>query len=445
MKTKKFTALIAALVIVVCALPNVTMAASLTGSGTKQDPYVIKTAEDLVNLSKLEEVGYATLENDIDMSNVKPETTYIIKKLTGEFDGKGHTVSNLAITSQEGNYSYSGSTIYNVGFVGELSGKIKNLKVSDFNFTSIAKYNYAGALAGCVSANATVEISDCIAEKGALLASSSASSYTYIGGLIGYVMGNVDGTTNVTLKNNISDVDISGSGSSYGGGVIGASAAYANIAVNKCAVLGDVTSSGSGKVCGVVGYFSSPSSVTLEISDSYYGGKLNSSSKYAIGYHSRYEKLQNITCTNFYYDKTLSGASIDAIYGETVPNCMGKATDEIKALKIDGFETNSAFGGYPVPKQSTSNSGDTVYSVSLTDNKTAIVSAAKEGTYYVVFAAYKGSELIGIDVVSKEFTKGTNQSVTASDDFNYSGADKIKALFLRSLEDIYPLCEAAQK
>ncbi len=98
-----------------------------------------------------------------------------------------------------------------------------------------------------------------------------------------------------------------------------------------------------------------------------------------------------------------------------------------------------------MPKLSTSNSGDNLYSISLTDNKTAVVSAAKKGTYYVVFAAYKGSELIGADVVSKEFTNGTSQPVTASDKFNYSGANKIKVLFLRSCEEIYPLCEVAQK
>ena len=57
-----------------------------SGSGTPEEPYIVKTAEELLALGEMEEVGYVRLDADIDMSGVTGKSC-IIQKLTGEFDG----------------------------------------------------------------------------------------------------------------------------------------------------------------------------------------------------------------------------------------------------------------------------------------------------------------------------------------------------------------------
>ena len=56
----KVTALLAALVVAVCAMPAAVSADSTTlvGSGTEKDPYVVTTAAQLQELNKEEKVGY---------------------------------------------------------------------------------------------------------------------------------------------------------------------------------------------------------------------------------------------------------------------------------------------------------------------------------------------------------------------------------------------------
>ena len=74
----------------------------------------IKTPEDLIRLSNLVNNGEGTfngtvvLEDDIDMSKVSSSFNPIgftkEKTFSGEFDGKGYTISNLSITSDKSRY-----------------------------------------------------------------------------------------------------------------------------------------------------------------------------------------------------------------------------------------------------------------------------------------------------------------------------------------------------
>ena len=71
------------------------------GSGTKEDPYNIYTAQDLKNMKDLlieKKVTYFRLQEDIDMSSIESwiplnwESPY---ELGVDFDGNGHTISNF--------------------------------------------------------------------------------------------------------------------------------------------------------------------------------------------------------------------------------------------------------------------------------------------------------------------------------------------------------------
>lgn len=446
----KVTALLAALVVAVCAMPAAVSANStLVGSGTEKDPYVVTTAEQLKELNTKDGVGYVQLGADIDMSDVVLDNkTYVIKKLTGKFDGKGYAISNLTLAGGTGTSTWQGTTYVNTGLIGELAGTIKNIRVEIKDITDINKVNTVGVLAGQISEGSTATIDNCIASG--KMSCSTGDGNTLIGGLVGMITGSKDKCTTITVDNCISNVAISGASSTYYGGIIGSAQYYSNVNISNSSILGNI--SGSGNAGGVVGYINS-GSVSLELSNTLLCAKVGASKNFGISYNT--SSITNKKITAFYYDSTLnpspySWSSFEMLkngnYGLT--GCTAKTTAEMKSLNLEGFEVvEGKYNGYPVPVWKISGGDEPItYSITLDDSKIkAVVSAAKTGTYCVVFAAYNGDTLTSVDVVKHSFTASADQTVTASDKFNTTGATTVKAMLLRSLEDIYPLCEAAQK
>lgn len=447
----KVTALLAALVVAVCAMPAAVSADStLVGSGTQNEPYVVTTAEQLQELNKQDEAGYVQLGADIDMNGVVLDNkTYVIKKLTGEFDGKGHTISNLTLAGGTGTSTWQGTTYVNTGLIGELAGTVKNIRVEIKDITDINKVNTIGVLAGQISEGSMATIDNCIASGS--ITDATGNGFTAVGGLVGMLTGSTDKPSTITVNNCISNVNITGkSGSIYCGGIIGSAQYYSNVNISNSSILGNI--SGSGNAGGVVGYINS-GSVSLELSNTLLCAKVGASKNFGISYNT--SSITNKKITTFYYDSTLnpspySWSSFEMLkngnYGLT--GCYSKTTAEMKSLNLEGFEVvEGKYSGYPVPVWKTSGGDEPItYSITLDDSKIkAVVSAAKPGTYCVVFASYNGDTLTSVGVVKRKFDADANQSVDAPKDFNATGAKTVKAMLLRSLEDIYPLCEAAQK
>jgi hypothetical protein len=71
------------------------------GSGTKEDPYNLYTAQDLMGMRELlveKKITYFRLQNDIDMSGIEnwvPLNFASPYELGVDFDGNGHTISNF--------------------------------------------------------------------------------------------------------------------------------------------------------------------------------------------------------------------------------------------------------------------------------------------------------------------------------------------------------------
>lgn len=437
----KVTALLAVLVVAVCAMPAAVSADSTTlkGSGTQNEPYVVTTAEQLQELNKQDEVGYVQLGADIDMNGVVLDNkTYVIKKLTGEFDGKGHTISNLKL---------EGKANTNTGLISELTGNITEVALENIDITDgISNNSIVGTLAGYIPEGSSVSIDKCIVTGNI---SNNISGTLYIGGLVGCIEGTINSVCTVNLTNCISDVEISYKGN-YAGGLIGYAKYYVSATISRCAILGNVTSNASScKMGGIIGYFNS-SEMMLNIVNVCLSGKLEKG-KYGIGYSFATPKL---TVDGFYYDNEKNKpkySSFELLNKKSeldLSKCYPKTTAEMKSLKLDGFEVvDGKYDGYPVPVWKTSGGDEPItYSITLDDSKAkAVVSAAAAGTYCVVFAAYNSDTLTSVDVVKQSFTASANQTVTASVNFKTDGATTVKAMLLRSLEDIYPLCEAAQK
>ena len=113
---KRSLALLIAAAMLVLALPLGALASGaadpawvigLTGSGTESDPYLITTGGELRSLARAVNSGsdmrgvFFTLACDIDVSSAEwePIGTGEPKPFAGSFDGNGHTVSGMRITS----------------------------------------------------------------------------------------------------------------------------------------------------------------------------------------------------------------------------------------------------------------------------------------------------------------------------------------------------------
>ena len=125
------------------------------GAGTTDDPYLIDTAADLLELGDHSEDydAYFLLTSDIDLSSAGVFTTAVIANdtdgfdFTGVFNGNGHTINNLTINA--------GSTGNNkLGLFGSIDGgTIKNLLVLNVSITSGNGSIQLGGLAGFNNGN----------------------------------------------------------------------------------------------------------------------------------------------------------------------------------------------------------------------------------------------------------------------------------------------------
>ena len=285
-----------------------------TGDGSKENPYVITTEEELRALSQLSKGDYYygtyfVLGGNIDMNDGDDgnEMTPIGKNGTGSFyghfDGKGYTISNLHISGKVvahvGLFALNNGTITGVTLAGctvtdeagtEYTGGIVGLNnssgtVSGCHITGnssvsstgasyylggIVGFNGDGTVRGCTSAatvSATVgnyfryvggivgynggTVSGC-GNTGGVAISGTGSSYYHCGGIVGYIYsGTVSGCINKGA------VSSSANGSNYAGGIAGSAESDASVKIENCANGGAVTATGGTKNCagGIVGYY----------------------------------------------------------------------------------------------------------------------------------------------------------------------------------------------
>ncbi|QHI73853.1 immunoglobulin-like domain-containing protein [Aminipila terrae] len=220
------------------------------GDGSKENPYVIKNADELSWFS--EEANKtltlcAVLGEDINMGGEsrpwKPIGTGLDsqKPYTGVFDGKGHTVSGIYINC-EGKY---------LGFFGNLgSGStVKNLTVKGRITNSATGATYTGGIAGC--ANGGSQIVNC-----ANYADVSVKGGTTVGGLVGGTEGNSN--SNIKILGSLNSGSVSGK--RMAGGIIGVAKF---VDVSYCYNNGDISTSSS-YVGGILGSTSSSSKSNLQ-------------------------------------------------------------------------------------------------------------------------------------------------------------------------------------
>lgn len=224
---------------------------SLEGEGTEESPYIVGSAGDLkrmqlmVNASAEDASAYYRLTNDIDFNGMQwlPMGKNSIQ-FKGVFDGGGHKIENLKISSN-GVYS---------GFFGYINGaEIRNVSLegSLTSGTGSGSYLYTGgAAAYAVSSKITNVTCD--------IRMSVVSDIHYtlvVGGVAGFSTG-----TDLSKSRNDGDIDIThgystSAGYLYAGGIVGQNAA----SVTSCTNTGNIRVSHEGSqsenayVSGIVG------------------------------------------------------------------------------------------------------------------------------------------------------------------------------------------------
>ena len=87
------------------------------GDGTKASPFIITKWQQLKFLGMYND-SYFKLDKNL---NAEGQALLHLRNFKGELDGNGKKISNFSVTSEKG------------GFIGTLSGKVKNLILSDFS------------------------------------------------------------------------------------------------------------------------------------------------------------------------------------------------------------------------------------------------------------------------------------------------------------------------
>ena len=179
--------------------------------------YTVYNADGLMNIAELVNGGKTdiniTLTADIDLTGKDwtPIGTSFSNKYTGTFDGGGHTIKGLTVTTNDQFVGLFGSIGY--------AGTVKNVMMEDVQITSNRSSGFAGGVAGY--SDGTIE--NCSV-------SGSVSGTICAGGVVGVqIGGSITGcSSSATVK-----------GTSYVGGVAGETNAGATMAA--CYATGNVT------------------------------------------------------------------------------------------------------------------------------------------------------------------------------------------------------------
>ncbi|WP_026320164.1 fimbrillin family protein [Phocaeicola barnesiae] len=214
----------------------------------------LKVAADEVNSGNTD--INITLDNDIDLTGINwtPIGTYD-NPYTGTFDGGGHTITGLTVTTSD---RYVGL----FGCIGS-GGKVKDVTLKDVQIESdngtsdvggVAGWSYGNiencSVSGSVSCSGSHSIAGGVVgfQVGGSLTGCSSSAtvkgVTYAGGIAGST--NSGATLTACYATGNVTIESSGTGSYFAGGVVGNNGSSSTL--KACYAWGSVTGSGSGTV-----------------------------------------------------------------------------------------------------------------------------------------------------------------------------------------------------
>ena len=214
--------------------------------------YTVTSADGLMNVAKLVNGGKTdiniTLDKNIDLTGKgwTPIGTSFDNSYKGTFDGGGHTITGLTVTTND---QFVGLFCYL-----NRAGMVKNVVMEGIQITSNHMFGCTGGVVGYswgtienCSVSGSVSGTDCVGgvvgsqKAGSIIGCSSSATVKgkhYVGGVAGEKWGTMTAcyaTGNVTLE-------IASQKNNFGGGVVGLNGGSRVLA---CYATGNVTSTGS--------------------------------------------------------------------------------------------------------------------------------------------------------------------------------------------------------
>ena len=228
---------------------------TIEGNGS----YTVTSADGLMNVAELVNGGKTdiniTLDKNIDLTGKgwTPIGTDYDNSYTGTFDGGGHTITGLTVTTND---EYAGLFGY-LGNFGNAAGTVKNVVMDGIQITCNHRLGYAGGVAGfswgtienCSvsgSISGTVSVGGVVGAQRDRSITGCSSSATVkgtlnVGGVAGQTSFGATLTACYATGNVIIEIDRTQNIS--GGGLVGFND---GISLLSCYATGNVTSTGSG-------------------------------------------------------------------------------------------------------------------------------------------------------------------------------------------------------
>ena len=243
------------------------------GTGTENDPYIIKTEAQLAYMTKVlagntcsEYVSKSfKIADGVTLLDMSAHEWIPITEFAGSFDGNGTTISGLTIKNV--NLSY-------VGFFDELKAGavVQNVNFSNVDIDlSYLESLYVGVIAGAGSA---ATINNCKVISGSINV-VGAGPYNYVGGLIGYIRQAEETMRMINCLNNSSVTAENKGGTVRVGGFIGF-LQNTNVEILNSANTGGITGKNeiSGKVLQIGGLVATASNngYTTSVNNFYNSG-----------------------------------------------------------------------------------------------------------------------------------------------------------------------------
>jgi hypothetical protein len=366
----------------------------ITLEGTTQTALISEDGYHLIyNASQFVDIGddltlnYRLMDN-IDLSSIT-DFSMFNGTFSGILDGNGYTLSGFTQT----NYLQVTGTDYRIGIFRDISGTVKNLKITSPNFTKTDSGNvggvnfYSGILTSKIT-NASAVIENVIVDNPVIY---NNLSHLYFAGIYrcGIISGYVN--ANATIKNcgvNNLNINISLWGDRYVGGLIG-DRGYGKGYVEECYTTGMITSSsktsGAGNIGGLIGdvnignvadYIKNCYSIVninsnslhvgglFGVADTSYANQNRITKSYSVGQITAVRSggttgdLETLNISTLYFDSDVYGSLTDPGYNTPLALGVGanaKTTTEMKTQStFTGWDFTNIWkidpainGGYP--------------------------------------------------------------------------------------------------
>lgn len=343
------------------------------GNGSQEDPFMIYTSDDLINLSKLifeDEKSvkdiYFKQANDISLKGIEFEPIGTLGyPFEGIYDGNGFTINDLSINTTN---SFQ-------GIFGFVTGTVKNLTVKgDIKVTKRAdrsySYSYVGGIVGAINNGASIE--NCINYV-------NVKGDIYTGGVVGVILANdnmkAKGAIN-TIKNciNYGNIITPNDYNNYVGGIVSYSAGDSQI--ENCINYGDIT----GNYCsgGIIGAnYIAPITNCINVGNivenKQFAGGIAGYSSGLIDACVNSGKITGLNDTGGIVGKSIS----------TIMNCIneGQVTGLMRVGGVAGYIESSEFinnGSIDIKKYTAIDSFDNI-SINLATSKATIINCNNIG------------------------------------------------------------------